>query len=91
MITEFKIALCNRTDLEKLKEELCEENDRQYEEQRKKIANSFRTANFIAWALREDVNTEQYQLARSYLERYSKETGVRIIEPQQTDEGSAKE
>ena len=82
MLSEFKAALCKRQNLEVLKETLCAETERQCDKQRDAISSSYRTAKFILWALREDKDTEQYQLARSYLERYSRETGEPIIEPQ---------
>lgn len=85
MIDEFKRALCKRADLTYTKDLLYAEAERTCGNRCDEIERNFKAAKFISWALREDHDSEQYQLARSFLEKYSRDTGEPIIEEQSQD------
>lgn len=86
MIDEFKRALCKRADLTYTKDILYAEAERACDSRCGEIERNFKAAKFILWALREEHDSEQYQLARSFLEKYSRDTGEPIIEEQSQDE-----
>lgn len=85
MIDEFKRALCKRADLTNTRDILYAEAERACDSRCGEIDRNFKAAKFISWALKEDHDSEQYQLARSFLEKYSRDTGEPIIEEQNQD------
>lgn len=80
LLDAFKRALLRRERLSEVRDRLLEEAQQNYDNECYKIEKSHDAARFINWTLKEPPETEQYQLARSFLERYSADTGEPIAE-----------